>query len=168
MCGQVKEVVQATCAVCQRNKDVNFYSLSICNGCQECPTCGTPANECFQTKPYFCLASNALQTGISCTKCGSHWGSRLELDRAVVYKATSGPAPICKLCGKDVHHSHKSVWKVTQGVPNICPECLDCPTCKTGGNFFVPTDGMVKCVACGDEWSSLAELEKQLCRGELH
>jgi hypothetical protein len=162
---QVKEVVQAECAVCHHTRDVNFYSLSVCNHCHECPECGTAANDCFKTVPYFCLAAEERRARIVCTKCGASWTSRLKLDRAVIYKNHTGPSKICKVCGKDVWHAPTSPFGLAQRGPCVCRECLDCPSCRTGGVFSeIEHDGKVVCAICGKEWSSLGELEDAICQ----
>jgi hypothetical protein len=161
MCGQVKEVVKSECAVCRRVKDVSFYSLSVCNDCHECPACHTAANECLHTENYICLATRERRTGIRCTKCGASWRTRLELDREVIHHAHTEAAPICRICGKDVYHSHKTAWgKTGSDQPCICQDCLDCPECKTGAVFEKLPNGHVQCQVCKTDWASAREFEQ--------
>ena len=163
MCGQVKEVVTSECLICHGVKDMSFYSLSVCNDCHVCPECGTSAKDCLRTEPYICVATQESRTSVHCTQCGASWRGRLELDRAVVHKACSEAAPICRVCGKDVYHSHKGGWgKNGADQPCICQDCLDCPTCHSGP-LFEKTPTGVQCPVCQSIWTSAQQFEQD-CR----
>jgi len=166
--GQVKESIQGECAVCHRIHSISFYSVSVCRSCHSCPECGTPAEECFQTEPYICVATKQKLTAVRCTKCQARWRTRLELDREVIHKAYAEAAPICRVCGKDVYHPHRTAWsRLGTDEPAICQDCLECPTCRTGALFDKQPDGSVQCAACLDHWTTAREFEQSCANADL-
>jgi hypothetical protein len=168
--GRVKEVTVGTCAICGKEAQISFWSLTLCSDCVDCPHCESESHCYFKSYSYLCVESGKKVMGIRCTHCGNLWRSREEFDAELTHRAQTTPRHICKVCGDDVYHAPGSPFNHFKHKADVCTKCQRCPHCKEqllaynfGSSELRGGPGM-ECNACGGFWDSPQTYEEELLR----